>query len=172
MQISVSHMRPYLVRQRRYILFCLIWTTGFLLGMVLAAGLDGSFFSLMRPTLGGRVSIIRQLAALSLPFLLAAFAVYANKLFWVYLLCFMKACGFTFCGMAINSAYGSAGWLVRILLQFSDMLTLPVFCWFCLQILRKKSVILNDLIICAIFAATFVCIEHFAVLPFLAELID
>ena len=172
MQISFSHKRLYLSRQSRYIVFCLFWLAGFLLGMVLVAGLDGSLFSLMRPAFGGWVSIIRQFAALILPFLFAAFAAYSNKPFFVQFLCLLKACGFTFCGMAINSAYGSAAWLVRFLLQFSDTLTLPIFCWFCLQILRKKCVVLNDLIICIVFAAIFVCIEHFAVLPFLAELID
>ena len=172
MQISFSRNRPYNRSQVKLIFFFVFWLAGFLFGMVLAVGLDGSFLSSMRPTFDSRVSIIRQFAALLLPFLIAAFAAYANKPWLLYLLCFFKACVFIYCGMAVYCAYGSAGWLVRIFVQFSDIVTLPVFCWFCLQILRKNEVTYNHLIICIIFAAMIVCVEHFAVLPFTAQLID
>ena len=172
MQISFLHTGAIRPIPAKVIRFCLVWIAGLLIGMLLAARFDSSFFSLMRPTLGGRVSIVRQLAAIFLPFLIAAFAAYANKLWLVYLLCLFKSCAFIYCSLAIYSGYGSAGWLVRIFLQFSDIFSLPLFCWFCIKIITGEHSAVNNLLVCIIYAAIIVCIEHFAVLPFTAQLID
>ncbi|MBE6976079.1 MAG: hypothetical protein E7439_02640 [Ruminococcaceae bacterium] len=85
------------------------------------------------------VTIAGLLATVVLPYLFAAFAVYISKPKLLYLICFVKAFCFAMCGYGICVAYGSAGWLVRWLLQFSDICTVPVLCWFALRHLKGKG---------------------------------
>ena len=150
------------------ILFSGIWFLGLLTGMIAAADLDDLFLPLMRPV---GVSIFRQIAAILLPFLFAAIAAYLDKPYLLHMICFFKVITFGFCSMLIYRAYGSAGWLIRLLLQFSDILSLPLLCWYCLRQFERPRPY-KDLIYCSFLAGIFVCIDHFAVLPFLAELID
>ena len=145
---------------------------GLFMGTIAAADLDDLFLPLMRPSVSGGVSIIRQLAAVLLPFLFAAIAAYLDKPRLLHVICFFKTFTFGFCSMLICCAYGSAGWLIRLFLQFSDILSLPLLCWYCLRQFDRPPQPYKDLIYCSLLAGIFVCIDHFAVLPFLAELID
>ena len=151
-------------------LLAFLWTAGLFLG-TLAAQFAGPSFSLMRPSSG--VSIVTPLVAAAFPFLLAAFAVHIHRPKLLLFLCFCKAFCFAFCGCLIWCAYGSAGWLVRFLLMFTDICMVPVLCWFCMRhitgpIISEK----RDLAVCIVIAVIVAGIDYFAVSPFLAKLID
>ena len=171
--MQIPFLRKYALPriERMIFLFSAFWLAGLLLGMIAAADLDELFLPLMRPSASGGVSIIRQFAAVLLPFLFAAIAAYGNKPRLLYVLCFVKTFTFGFCSMLVYCAYGSAGWLIRLLMQFSDILSLPLLCWYCLRLLHRQKPC-RDLICCTLLAGIFVCIDHFAVLPFWAQLID
>ncbi len=154
-------------------LLCSIWLGGLAFGVFTAAGLDDTYFHLMLPFDSHGLSIFRQLAVVYLPFLFAAYAVSIDQTKLLLVLCFLKAFVFSFCGYLIFRMFGSAGWLVRFLLLFTDVFTIPALFWFCIrhvegQILNAK----RDLIICILLATMVVCIDYFAVSPFTAELID
>ena len=172
MQKRISLCRIFHLLKQPVYRLCLVWLSGLLLGTFFAVGLDDSFSSLMRPSLSDGVSIFRQLATVCLPFLFAAYAVSINKPGLLLALCFVKAFCFSFCGMLIYSAFGSAGWLVRYLLQFTDILSAPILFWYCLGHVDRPYRAKRDLLICASLSALIVCIDYFAVSPFLAELID
>lgn len=170
-----AHGAKYIIRflKRPLCLLCSVWLVGLVFGVLAASGLDDTYFHLMRPLDSHGLSIFRQLAAVYLPFLFAAYAVSIDKSKLILILCFLKAFSFSFCGCLIFILYGSAGWLVRFLLLFSDVITIPALFWFCLrhidgQILSAK----RDLILCALLATVVVCIDYFVVSPFAAELID
>lgn len=154
-------------------LFCIIWLCGLAGGVFIATGLDHTHFLLMRPSNLYGLSIFRQLAAVYLPFLFAAYAVSIDNPKLLLVLCFVKAFAFSFCGCLVFNAYGTAGWLVRLLLLFTDVFTIPVLIWYCLrhidsQIYSAK----RDLIICILLITIVVCFDYFVISPFTAELID
>ena len=124
---------------------------------------------LMRPQPQAGVSIVSAIVTTILPFLLAALAVHINRKKLIWFICFLKAFSFAFCGALIWSSYAGAGWLVRFLLMFTDICTLPVFCWYCIRSFSTAK--RGDLAVCILISLTSAGIDHFVVSPFLAKLI-
>lgn len=159
--------------RRRDVQLVLLWLSGLVIGTLSAAMVDDTLVSLMRSVDFTRVSIFYHAAAAFLPFLLAAYFVSIGRPNLIFALCIFKSFAFAFCGKLIFDAYGSAGWLLRALLQFVDICTVPLLCWFCLRhVIRRQFTTNNDLIICALLTALVVCADYFIVSPILAELID
>ena len=154
------------------VLLWIVWIIGLLLGALLApAPSDPSFF-LIRPYLSGEVSIVSHLTAVSLPLLLAAYAVNINKPILILLISFLKAVHFSYCGCLIYTIYGSAGWLVRFLFQFADIFAVPVFCWFCIRQLSGTSKYQNrERMVCIGLTFFFAITDILLISPFLAKLL-
>ena len=179
-------MEAAMRRQNRYLLQAFIkpfrsdigllvtvWVFGLVLGALLAPGGEDPFLSLMRPELTHRVSIVFGLMSASLPLLLAAYAVSIYNAKLLYLISFSKAFLFSYCGFFVYSLFGSAGWLMRLLLQFTDIVSVPVYCWFCIrQVAGKKRLAMKDLIISLLVTLSAAGIDYVLLGPFFAMLID
>ena len=111
----------------------LAWAFGFglLAGSLASAGAQAVF-------LDGRQSLA-QYAGISgfvptvLPLLISGFAVYAK---WPLLLvptAFWKAFSFSYVGIGVIHAWGSAGWMVMGLAMFGSLCALPVLWWYWLR---------------------------------------
>ncbi len=154
-------------------LFIIMWLLGLSLGTFTAAFVDDSVIYLMRPTLSGRVSFFRHFAAMCLPFLFAAYAVAIEKTWLLWILGLVKAFGFSFCGYYLCYAYGSAGWLVRLLYLFTDICTVPVLIWFCLRHTdAPKPSAKRDVAICIALVLIAVSLDFFVISPFWADLLN
>lgn len=71
------------------------------------------------------------------------------------------------------SAYGSAGWLVRWLLMFSDILTLPLLCLFWLRAFsHERSQSLCFAAAVGVIAVFIGSLDYTVVSPFAAMLIS
>ncbi len=161
------------LRERRWIQFLLTWTAGLCCGGILACQASEPYFLLMRRAANGPVSIIGLLAAVGLPFLAVLFCVYISRPKLIYWICFIKACSFTTTGFGTMAAFGSAGWLVRFLLQFTDTLSLPALCWFALRHLDgDKEGLWADAAVCCISLICLGWIDLSYVSPFLAALTE
>lgn len=159
--------------ERPVIILSLSWLAGLIAGIFCAVHADEPYFALMRMAAGSRVSIVGLVASVLLPFLIAAFAVYISTPQLLYPLCFAKALLFSFGACGVYIAFGSAGWLAQFLLQFSDCLLLPVFCWFCIRhISGKGQALAKELAMCAAAVGLIGSIDYCVVSPFLAMLID
>lgn len=97
------------------------WCSGLICGMVLYFSAGDITVSLMRMAVSGRASIVDLLMSVLLPFLISALAVYIFKPGLLAVLAFFKALLFAFFSMGTVEAFGSAGWLIRLLLMFSDI---------------------------------------------------
>ena len=156
-----------------WIILAVVWLIGLFVGMYLGSNADNSYFLLMRMALNTRVSIVGLLGISCLPFLLSAYAVYLGKPKLILLVCFCKAVLFTSCGYAVLISFGSAGWLIRLLLQFSDIVLLPLYCWFSIRHIHgKETTLKRDTAVCILAAACAGSIDYCLVSPFLAMLID
>jgi hypothetical protein len=152
-------------------LLVVAWGGGCLLGILCGMNAGDTYFSLMRGAVRCSVSIVGLAFSVYLPFLLSAFAVYWNRPSLMYIVCVLKAWSFTLAAYGILNAFGSAGWLVRFLVQFSDILLLCPLCWFFLRHIRGNSAQWKrDLWICSAAAAAVCSIDYCVVSRFLVML--
>lgn len=162
---------PKNVRKVSTVFLACAWVSGLVLGAVLPA--NDFLVSAMRRAAAGPVSITGLLAAILLPFLFSAFAVYSSE-FWLLIpIAFIKAFLFSFSGAAVIYSFGQSGWLVRLLLIFSDSLMLPFLWWYWLQALSfgKTRFLFNS--ICVLIAAFIIGSLDFTVIsPFLVKVLS
>ncbi len=159
--------------RRKTVCLWLVWCLGLLLGFLFAVKADPSYFTVMRLAAGCRMSIVGLCASLLLPFLLAAYAASIQKPWLMLWVCGGKAFGFAYIGHMARRAFGSAGWLIQPMLQFHQILFLPLLLVFCLrQISGEGQNLKRDSCICLGLLALIAGVAYFVVSPFLAGLID
>lgn len=153
------------------LLLALAFLGGLLVGAYVHIAAEYDTVSWMRGALDGHVSIVGLLSVIFLPFLFSAFAVYASQRWLLVPIAFCKAVSFAQSACGISVAFGSAGWLLRFLLMFTDILTLPLLVLFWLrycgggQKLKWFSVFPY---LCA--AASIGSVDFFMISPFLSGL--
>lgn len=148
-----------------------LWLAGLGAGFLFSRCASDTLLSLMRQAPMCPVSIVWRLVYNALPFLIAAFAVSisGNKL--LFALCWIKI--FLFSSFAFSSvaAFGSAAWLVRLLLQFSDLCLLPVLYWFASRLLGQGR-LARDLGICLALASLIGAVDQSCIAPFLMAILE
>lgn len=167
--------RMFIPQQRKWpsVVLACFWSGGFVFGILFFFLAGDSFVSLMRRASCCRVSIVSLLMANLLPFLISALAVYIHKPWLLYGCAFFRSCLLGFVSMGTLMAFGSAGWLVRLLLMFSDVsLAILLYLYWLRHIsgLRRFSPV--D---CGGYAAAALLIgsiDHCFVAPLLVQLID
>lgn len=168
-----SKIVPIITRNADVLTLTFVLLLGYLMGTFLAAETPFSFYALMRSAANSPVSIVGSLVSAYLPFLLAFAAVHYGKPALLYFILFCKAVVFSHCSMICHLAFGSGGWLIRLLLQFSDILLLPVLCHFAILCLRQPRTLRRSDIFIYSGAAALVAIINFCFIsPYLAMLID
>lgn len=163
---------PHLSRRMMFLLLAFFWCLGLILG-VCSSGMAGEpLLSLMRTAASGRVSIFGLLTAILLPFLLSALAVFLNQ-FWLFLpIAFGKAFLLSFTGYGVFAAFGSAGWLIRLLLMFSDCCSAPLLLWLWMHCVAGSRKPLFSVSGPALLALAIGSVDFYVVSPFLAMLIS
>lgn len=149
-----------------------LWIFGLFFGVWLAVGADDSSFLMMRGADLVTVSIPGLLLITVLPFLFTAIAVFLSKPWLLSALVFAKAAMFGYSAGWVTAAYGTASWIVRILLMFSDVCTMPLLMWLWLRccILSKRSAG-RDMGRCFLGATIIGLLDILAVSPFAALLL-
>lgn len=149
------------------------WFCGILFGIRFSYTSAGLLASLMRSFLYDSVSIVGLVFLTFFPFLLSAFAVSISGRMLVYPIAFCKGCVFAFVSMGIFLCYGCAGWLIRLFLCFSDLLSLPLLYWFWLRLLGgDNSSAIRDGFAFLIPVFCIGSIDMCLVAPFFADLIN
>lgn len=148
---------------------CAVFGTGF--GVFFAASTGNSYILLMRMAASRPVSIVGTLVAVIVPFLVSVFLITHSKPWLVYLICGTRLFLFSAAGWAIARSFGSAGWLVRLTLQFPDLCLIPVLILFSIRALTGGGSRRYTLR-CILFSAAVGMIYYCMISPFLANLID
>lgn len=147
------------------------WTLGLILGTFTPLAASDSVLFLMKSALLAPVSILVLLSTVLLPFLCVAIAVSVSAPEWLLCICFCKAFCFSAISVLVFSAFGSAGWLIRCLLLFSDMATAPLLYSFCRRHLSCTSRLNRYDFSTAISAVGFCLLDWAYISPFLSEII-
>lgn len=147
--------------------FC--WGMGWVCGVLLFlyAGTPG--VSLMRGIAFGSVSVVSLFCIGSIPFLFTAYAVFISELRLLFLICFCKACLFSFISVGISVAFSSAGWMMRTMLLFSGSIWCVELYFLWLRLLSGRKACWFPVISVGIAAG---CISYYIISPFLAGLIE
>ena len=166
-------IKPHHLRKCHIIFLAFIWVFGLCSGIAFFHLSQISFFSLMHRVENYSVSIVSLLSVSLLPFLFSAFAVYTHSYAFLALLCFIKGCLFAFVSMGMFLAYDSAGWLIRLLVMFSDVCALvPLWCCW-IQIAKGSFVESFRSVYISSFAVIFlVCLDFYLVSPLLLKLLE
>jgi len=145
---------------------------GHLLGVCFSCIASDPFFSAMRAAVSSRVSITGLLAAMVLPFLFSAFAVYIKQPMLLIPIAFVEAFLFSCLGYGIYAACGSAGWLVVILVMFGQFGALPLLYWY--WHFHISGRVFDPSRFCLVLAVllTIGFIDYYWIVPFLADIIS
>ena len=165
------HENTHRSRRPAVFLLALAFLSGLLVGCVIQLSAEFDSLSWMRGMADAPVTIVGLLSVVFLPFLFSAFAVYASQRWLLFPIAFCKALSFALAACGISIAYGSAGWLMRFLLMFTDILSLPLLAFFWLRYSgggRRLS--LYSVFTYFAAAACIGSIDFFVISPFLAGL--
>lgn len=157
----------------RKAILALAWFLGLISGILFSVMASDSVFPTMRAAATGCVSISGLLSAILLPLLFSAFAVYISQPLLLIPIAFGKAFVFSFVGMSVMAAYGSAGWLVRFLLMFSDCMMLPFLWWYWLRYLSgsRASAFCSTALLVSL-AVIIGSFDYRVISPFLADILS
>lgn len=167
---SATKRRSHLslpIPSKQEAIFLTVWVAGMILGTFTATAASTPYFLLMRIAPKSNVSIVSLAVTVLLPFLFTAYAVYTDRILLRNSICFAKTFTVAFCSFGICAAYRSAGWLIRFLLQFSDICTMPVLCWLGMQNRRLRKV---EIIRCGSMYLFVIGLDLWLVSPFLASI--
>ncbi len=117
--------------RKYHILFlAFIWCLGLWCGIGSCFYAGEPIISLMRMAAGRPVSIVSLLSIALLPFLFSFIFVYLRSWHLLSALCYFKAVLFGFVSAGVYMAFGEAGWLVWLMMMFSDLLCLIPLWWY------------------------------------------
>lgn len=146
---------------------------GLLCGTFLGVFFSDSYGFLMRMAATCRVSIVGLGILLLLPLFLSFLCIHCGRPKLLYGICFLKSFMLGLCAMGCFYAFGSGGWLVRLLVQFSDLITFPILCWFMLRCISNSGKgIQRDYILCNGAFLLVGILDFFYISPYLVMLID
>jgi len=147
------------------------WIGGLILGMLIAGRMREVLIPLVRSVSVQPAGISGLMVASVLPCLLCAYGVTLGELWVLPLVGGMKAFAFGFCGCGISLTFGQSGWLMRLLLLFSDSLILvPLYLFSLRHICGRTSRVRRDLAILLPFSAGVCLVDYGLISPFLCKL--
>lgn len=130
-------------------------------------------FSLMCPLTVERVSIVGMIVSLTLPFILSYILLNRCHFLTIIPVLFLKAFGYMFCYYSITYFYGTAGWLVRLFLMFSDTFSVFILLHFCYRFASGKTDnMLRYFQIAFMVLILFCCLDYYVISPFSMMLIN
>lgn len=142
------------------------WIAGIIAGSFLSPILSEYSVPLMRMAVESRVSIIGLVVVILVPCLLSAIAVHLSKNWIIYLLSSVKGICFGFCIQVLLQCYGSAAWLLYILVLFSDICMLtPLFLFWIRHAYGSKQMLYRDMLYYFICAAIICIIDYLLISP-------
>ena len=161
------------LKECKHVGFCLAMCAalGTVFGVFFAATMGDSYIQLMRTAVARPVSIAGSLVAVCVPYLISFLVISMSRPGLIYMVCTVRFIVFASVAWGISQAYGTAGWLIRLLFQFPDILLMPAFVFISVACIRKRPS-KKAILIFGIYTLFIGMINYCTVSPFLAVLID
>lgn len=158
---------------KKYVLFLAFsWISGIAFGLAFALYTQPYTASWMRMAVFGRVSIVGLACILLGPLYLSAAAVFFHRPGWIYVIATVKGISFGFGIYVFTAVCGSAGWLMRLLVAFSDSAMLvPLFLFWIRHLEGSHRYLKHDLIFCTASALLIGAADYFIISPYTAAIL-
>lgn len=159
-------------RKRRIstIFLAFAWCFGLWLGSAFARNIDGGHAALILQAADAPVKLIGSLTIVWLPLALGVVFVRFLSPKLLYGLCLLDGALLGAGCRQVALAFGSAAWLIRLLLFFSDLLMIPLLLHFSYVCLSRRQ--LHRPAAYFVLSALVGCVDYCFVSPFLAMLIE
>lgn len=149
-----------------------LWTLGLISGALAGSFRATDYFSLMRRALCAPVSVVSLFICVILPFAVTIVAGFWGKPWFIYVLSATKAFAFTYTGSICLISFGVSGWLVRVLLLFTQIATVPALWYVWLSFCRrKKELTYFSFSLLLLYLALIVLLDYYLIAPYLTEVI-
>ena len=155
----------------RWSALALCSVVGAVFGLLFADAFGYHYLLLMRMAAKSRVSIVGTVVSVWIPFLVSFIILVHSKPWLVYLLCTAHISRFGCTGFALLRSFGSAGWLIRGMLQFPDLCLIPVLLYFAACKLNG-NICKRKIVYCIVFGLIIGMMDYFLISPFLADLME
>ncbi len=145
--------------------FC--WVLGLCCGASYSLATMDSYSVLMRTLPDSRVSIVGLVVNLFslLIVYIAACRLIPNA--FIYVIALVKAFVFSYGLTGAYALYGTAGWLIHLLISFTDAFTIVPFLWFLIRSIYGHRRTLNrDAVFCLCVYSIIFLIDFFCISPF------
>ena len=162
----------FTMRRHTKMLLALSWLLGLGFGGLFFRYAGEPLLSLMPLAASSQLSIVSLFLSTSLPFLLCAYFAHCHNPWLVMMVCFGKAFlyGFKVCG--VFAAFGDSGWLIRLLLLFTDSLACVLLYGFARrQVAAVFPLSLRSLTSCELALGVIVYLDFSYVSPLLRQLL-
>lgn len=154
-------------RKNASAVYIICWALSLLVGRQMSGGLPEECVSWMRMAAFEPVSIVSLLITTVPSLLITALAANKHIPSLMLLVGTMKAIGFGFVYSAIGICWGSAAWLVRFFLLFSDGIGVLALLWFAIRhISYRGSSIIRDLTYGVCICGMACVIDYWLISPF------
>lgn len=149
------------------------WVLGLVIGVIVSLNTNVSYDALVKLLFSSKLSAINVLLTIVFPYLLTLLS---YKLLRWKGICVLATCkAFLYCWTAttIVNCFGSAGWLLRCVLIFSNSVSVVFLIWFwirnCSQAYTSKYL---DLLLCLFLSLVVAFIDYSIISPFGVHLLS
>ena len=153
------------------LLILLVWCAGMLTGIYVSLHNFPNASSWMH-SFGGGVSIVSLLICSAFPFVIYAFLISCGLRWLLLPLGFIKAFMYCFCACSVALAYGSGGWLARILLLFSDTVSTTALLWYQFKSINAETINMRTITAACVLLVSLASIfDHYIVTPIAVQIL-
>lgn len=158
----------YFKKHYSLIVLLFLWLVGLIAGYCIFFLYRPYLSVQMRSVISQPVSIVGLLCTVFFPFLCTYASISANRPVLIWAVCFFKAVAFSFSFACVSVLFGSAAWIIRFLLMFSDICSLlPLFL---IWIRSSGDAGMYNFGMSAVFALVLAAVDYFFISPFLIGL--
>ena len=105
------------------------------------------------------------------PVLISVLVVFIERSWLLPVIGFLKAFGFAYVSSLLTRNFGSAGWLIQLLVMFSDCISLPFLWWFWCRLLKSaQQISFSGILPVTLVAIAIGALDFRVISPFLSTL--
>lgn len=146
---------------------------GAVLGVIVSFSSEPYISLMMRMAASSRVSIFGLMLSAIIPFLVTVVAYCFSKPSLFFPISFFKAFSYTLAMCSVRTAFFQAGWLVCMLLLFSDTAAILLLYWYWIRNIHGfRDSALTEMLFCIAVTLIVAVIDYIWVFPFLMALIN
>lgn len=169
---SYIHFNKNIAVSLNNLLVCIVWILGLVCGALVASRAGISLYAFVYTIPEGHLTLFAAIATKVCPVIItAALCRISHSL--ILPIVWLKAFSYSYCIYCLNFAFSGAGWLVCLLLLFSEFLVIiNLLCFLILNYLKGSVSFFNKLIIHVSISIGVGLFDYYLISPYVAVLFN